>query len=154
MASMEHPMILIIDDSPADVFLLKHVLRDVGCAFHEIETGGAALAYVDSAKTLPQLVLLDMRLPGLGGLEVLETIRATPAWYNVPVVFLVDPENVEARQAARRFPFVVTSGKPATQAERETFMRLVTRVLTDGWALPEADQDWRGPGAVTKQSMR
>ena len=56
--------------------------------------GAAALAAIE-AQT-PDLVLLDLDLPGVGGLGVLETLRADPRWRSLPVVVVAGREDIEA----------------------------------------------------------
>jgi two-component system response regulator len=62
--------------------------------------GEQALAYLKgkSASTLPQVVLLDLGLPGIGGLEVLQEIRKDPLTHDMPVVILSTSDEVSDKQ--------------------------------------------------------
>ncbi|HND61345.1 MAG TPA: response regulator [Opitutaceae bacterium] len=91
------PPILLVDDSPADVELTLAALDDhpLGCRVHAVTDGEQALdflqrrgAYADRAPELPSLVLLDLKMPKVDGLEVLRAIRADQDLRKVPVVVL------------------------------------------------------------------
>jgi two-component system, NtrC family, response regulator AtoC len=75
--------ILVVDDDPAIRELLREFLTDDATTILEAETGGQALTTV--AAEAPDLVLLDMRLPDIDGLEVLTSIRSAA---EIPVVVI------------------------------------------------------------------
>lgn len=66
--------LLAVDDQPAHLSLLKQVLTPAGYDVLEARSGGEALAVVQ--ENLPDLILLDMHLPDMHGLEVLRRLRA------------------------------------------------------------------------------
>ncbi len=71
--------ILVVDDEDAIRELVGTYLRDEGFVVHEAADGEAALEAFGRER--PDLVVLDLRLPGVDGLEVLRQIRATSATY-------------------------------------------------------------------------
>jgi CheY-like chemotaxis protein len=76
--------ILIVDDEPQACQILSRLIRHLG---HETayRTGGAeALAYVDA--TPVDLMILDVMMPGMDGMEVLRRLRADPRTEKTPVV--------------------------------------------------------------------
>ena len=76
--------ILIVDDEPQACQILSRLIRHLG---HQTEwkTGGAdALTYIDS--TPLDLVILDVMMPGMDGMEVLRRLRADPKTGSLPVV--------------------------------------------------------------------
>ena len=83
-------MILLVEDSEDDVELTLRALRRSGIQSRvEVARDGvAALDYLQRGTTLPSVVLLDLNLPRLSGLEVLERLRADPRTRLVPVVIL------------------------------------------------------------------
>jgi len=95
---MNSRLILLVDDNPSDVELTKRALekRHVGNALLVAEDGKEALDYLfgtgahagRDVADLPTLVLLDLKLPTLDGLEVLRRIRADPRTKRLPVVIL------------------------------------------------------------------
>ena len=86
--------ILLIDDDPADVELALHALRESRLANHVqvLRDGEEALDYLfPSGRALsqvPKLILLDLKLPKIDGIEVLQRIKSDPATKSIPVVIL------------------------------------------------------------------
>lgn len=82
--------ILIVEDDPDDEVLTIRALKRAGVAneFTVARDGEEALLLLAEAKYLPQLVLLDLKLPKIGGLEVLEKIRSNERTRLLPVVIL------------------------------------------------------------------
>ena len=76
--------ILIVDDEPFNLDLLEQELGDLGYAVVRVETGAAALSQID--KLAPDLVLLDYLMPGMNGIEVLQTLRKTQS--DLPIVMI------------------------------------------------------------------
>ena len=94
----EDRVVLLVDDDPNDVELLQRVFRNDPLANRivVVRDGVEALEYLfgtgryhdrDPAHQ-PQVVLLDLNLPALDGLEVLRRIRADPRFRKLPVVIL------------------------------------------------------------------
>lgn len=99
--------ILLVEDNTDDVELARRALRHNG---HPVELlvagdGVAALELLAaaSADELPELVLLDLKLPRLGGLDLLSRLRAAPATSLIPVVVLTTSlEERDLEEAYRR----------------------------------------------------
>jgi len=70
--------VLIVDDEPDVRLVARVILEAVGYDVLEVESGEAALAALDSGD-LPDVVLLDVRMPGIDGWEVLRRVRTAPA---------------------------------------------------------------------------
>ncbi len=68
--------VLVVDDAPANRFLYRAVLEDDGHRVREAADGPSALAQIESASPPVELVLLDVSMPGMDGIEVLRRIRA------------------------------------------------------------------------------
>ena len=84
--STEERRLLVVDDEPGFVHMLRTGLEKAGYAVITAQNGEAALAQVRDAD--PDLVILDIAMPGMTGWEVLERIEADPATAGVPVVLL------------------------------------------------------------------
>jgi adenylate cyclase len=86
------PRILVVDDTPTNVKLLVDVLSAKGYAVASAVNGEEALAKIDAQP--PDLVLLDIMMPGLSGYDVCRRIRANPATALLPVVLCtsLDPQ--------------------------------------------------------------
>ena len=87
--------ILLVEDNPADVRLVREALAEGGvqAALHWAATGEAALDFLHrrgshAGERTPDLVMLDLNLPGLHGHEVLAEIKRDPALLSIPVVVL------------------------------------------------------------------
>ena len=92
--------ILIIDDDPAIRRIAAFVLRKDGHEVAEAASGSEGLTA--AAVLAPELVLLDWRLPDMGGLEVLRALKADARTQSVPVVVLTaSAQEEDARRAAR-----------------------------------------------------
>ena len=76
--------ILIIDDDPCSRKLARDVLSHVGYAIREAANAedGLALAYSER----PRLVLMDVQLPGMSGVDALGRLRADPVTAGIPVI--------------------------------------------------------------------
>ena len=87
--------ILLVEDNPADIRLAQESLKDYKLqnSLHVVGDGEAALAYLRrqgqfADVPVPDMVLLDLRLPKIDGIEVLEEIRNDESLRDLPVVIL------------------------------------------------------------------
>jgi adenylate cyclase len=87
--------VLVVDDTPANVKLLEDLLAFHGYDVEAASSGGEALAMIRGAP--PDLVLLDVLMPGMSGYEVCRAIRADPALAMLPVVMITALEDREER---------------------------------------------------------
>lgn len=80
--------VLLVEDDPADAELTLRALAHSGTAasVEHARDGEAALHAIGPRGLRPRLVLLDLKLPGMTGLELLRAIRAEPATSLLPVV--------------------------------------------------------------------
>ncbi|MEA5465901.1 response regulator [Leptothoe sp. PORK10 BA2] len=86
--------ILLVEDSPTDAAILSAALDDVGCQWpiQIAQTGDDALALLGQidcrSHVHPQLILLDLNLPGKTGHEVLREIKRNEVWQAIPTIVL------------------------------------------------------------------
>ncbi len=78
--------ILLVDDQPANLEVLLRTLQGVGCKLLVARSGEAALVIARQAR--PDLILLDVMMPGIDGFEVCRRLKADHATRKIPVVFL------------------------------------------------------------------
>jgi CheY-like chemotaxis protein len=95
--------ILVVEDNELNLKLVRDVLGYAGYEVVEARTGeqGVELA----AECLPDLVLMDLQLPGIDGIEALRQLRASPLTQDVPVVAVTAFAMREDRERALRAGF-------------------------------------------------
>lgn len=86
MYHLQPPAILIVDDQPANIKILFELLQQHGFRLAVAKSGESALAKAE--QTQPDLILLDVMMPGLSGFETCRHLKANPATQDIPVVFL------------------------------------------------------------------
>ncbi|MFL9454224.1 response regulator [Tolypothrix bouteillei VB521301_2] len=82
----EKSIILIVDDTPASLGILFELLSDSGFKVLVAENGESALNKVKYA--LPDLILLDVLMPGIDGFETCRRLRSSPLTQDIPVIFM------------------------------------------------------------------
>jgi len=87
--------ILLVEDNPADARLVVEALKDIDWPIELsiVEDGDQALEYLNSrgafvGAATPDLVLLDLNLPGIDGFEVLEAAKADSALRHIPILVM------------------------------------------------------------------
>lgn len=90
------PRVLIVDDEPDVRLVARVILNSAGYDVDEAESGEEALAHIRDQ--VPDAVLLDVRMPGIDGWEVLRQLRGRPSLESLPVV--VFTAHVTARDEA------------------------------------------------------
>lgn len=86
--------ILVVDDSPDNVFLIKTILEEEGYTVSTAENGASALAQLETSTC--DLVLLDLMMPGIDGYEVTKRVRQNMALPFIPILLITahDSPNV------------------------------------------------------------
>lgn len=78
--------LLIVEDEPEVQGLITMLLQECGYILSVANHGGEALEILGKSRV--DLVLLDLLLPEVNGYQVLEDMKATPAWHNIPIIVL------------------------------------------------------------------
>lgn len=78
--------ILVAEDNPANRELIRAILEASGCEVVEAEDGEEALLKIREAE--PDLILMDVQMPRLDGVAVLQQLRAEPSLATIPVIAL------------------------------------------------------------------
>jgi len=78
--------ILIVDDSPTNVRVLFNFLRDAGFKVLVAQDGESALQRAEYAP--PDIILLDVMMPGIDGFETCQRLKANPVLCDIPVIFM------------------------------------------------------------------
>lgn len=80
------PLILVVDDNDGNREMVADYLRAKGYRVEAVNSGATALASL--ATRLPAVILLDIQMPGLNGLEVIRHIRTEPQSAAIPIIAL------------------------------------------------------------------
>ena len=124
--AINQPILLLIEDEPDTAELVKLIMQEKGYQVVHAGDGHEALNKVASMPP-PSLVLLDIQLPHVDGVTILERIRATPDWRDVPVVLLtavVDPLCIHEAVSLKVQDYVLKPFK------RDSLLRCIERTLT------------------------
>ena len=120
------PRILIVDDTPENIDVLDAMLSPRGYAIEGVSSGAEALDRL-ATEPRPDLVLLDIVMPEMGGYEVCRRIRATPTTELLPVVMITASSGEEKLNAleAGADDFIM---KPFDKAELLARVRSLVRI--------------------------
>lgn len=80
------PLILVVDDEPINIQVLRNVLLPRGYAVRSAESGAAALALIERRR--PDLVVLDVMMPEMSGLEVAQRLRERFSLHDLPIIMV------------------------------------------------------------------
>jgi diguanylate cyclase (GGDEF)-like protein/PAS domain S-box-containing protein len=81
------PVVLAVDDVPDNLSTISEMLRDLDISVRVASSGATALRYA-SLEPRPDLILLDVMMPGMDGHAVLAELRARPETRDIPVIFV------------------------------------------------------------------
>lgn len=114
--------VLLIEDEANIAEAIRFVLTRDGCAVEVLGDGRAAEQRLQ-AGPLPDLVILDLMLPGLSGLELLTGLRADPRTETLPVLMLTAKGQGRDREAAERAGVSAFMAKPFANSEMRAKVR-------------------------------
>lgn len=128
MKAIEEIELLLVEDNPADAEMTMRALRRNNLAnrLHWVKDGAEALDYLFSAgRKKPKLVLLDLKMPKVDGIEVLRRLKADVATRALPVVVMTSSN--EEKDVVESYRFGVNSYivKPV---EFEAFQQTVAEI--------------------------
>lgn len=98
---MGRKIVLVIEDNPDDELLLRRAFSKANITDELVVAvdGELALAHIGEAEETPSLIVLDLHLPKMSGLDVLRNIRTKPGYAHIPVV-MVSADASDAEVAA------------------------------------------------------
>ena len=110
-----HQSVLIVDDEPMARTLLRLMLVRAGFHVAEAEDGFDAIDKV--RKSQPDVVLLDVMMPGMDGFTVCETLRNEPATAGIPIIMLSAKTDLDSINKGLRAGATVYLTKPISPEE-------------------------------------
>ena len=132
------PSVLVVDDSAANRELIEACLADVECRVRLANDGPSALAAIEAAA--PDLVLLDVQMPGMDGYTVCKRLKANPALRLVPVVMITALDRSEDRVMALEAGADDFMSKPVERLELVARVRSALKLKSVYDRLDSAEQ--------------
>ena len=117
-------LVLIIEDNDKNLELVRDILQAKG--YDTLEAGTAEDGLEISRSQAPELILMDIQLPGMGGIEGLKALRAEPKTAGIPVVAITASVMQADREQIMRAGFDGFIEKPITV---RSFLEVVEGVL-------------------------
>jgi sigma-B regulation protein RsbU (phosphoserine phosphatase) len=124
--SSQAPTILIVDDTPVNVLLLQSVLGAEG--FRTITAEDGASARELSRTEAPDLILLDVMMPGESGFETCSKLKSDPKTADIPVIFLSALDDVKSKVRGLKIGGVDYVSKPVHGEEVLARVRVHLRI--------------------------
>ena len=122
--------VLVVEDNPLNLKLLRDVLRHAGFDVVEARSGEDGVAR--AMESMPDVILMDLQLPGIDGTQAMRLIKGSPRGSDIPVVAVTAFAMAEDREIALRNGFDGYLSKPIS-------VRDLSRWLTE--FLPERAAD-------------
>lgn len=123
---------LLVEDNEADVFLIKMLLEE---SIYEdkltvLTDGADAIKFLSGSgpfqrAILPDMMILDLSLPGKSGLEVLAAVRKLENMENLKIIILSSSENEDEKLLARQLGALEYFSKPTRLSEYEEVVRAI-----------------------------
>lgn len=126
--------LLLVEDNPADVFLVREALHEEGldCDLEVLDDGEQAIQFFErvneGGQAPPDLLLLDLNVPRIGGERVLERLRQSQPCAGVAVVVITSSDSPRDRQKAADLGAAEYFRKPANLDEFMALGKLVRRL--------------------------
>jgi len=83
---MKTPIILVVDDEPNNFDVIEALLAANNYELHYANSGEAGIDLLESIQ--PDLILLDVAMPGMDGMAVCEKLKAMPQWQSIPIIIV------------------------------------------------------------------
>ena len=141
---MTSHVLLYVEDEKGDVFFMRHAFDQIGAPakLHIASTGPQAIAYLSGtgefsdrvAHPIPNVILLDINLPGLSGFDVLKWLRERPDFRHLPVIMFSSSIRPEDLQKARDLGATDYIEKPASGLDFSAVAEQLQRNWMNGGA--------------------
>jgi len=132
------PKILIVDDTPVNVELLDYILRAEG--FRTCSASDGHMALEVGREERPDLVLLDVMMPGENGFETCARLKSDPLTADIPVIFVSAMNDVKSKVTGLRSGGVDYISKPVDGEEVLARIRVHLRIQENNRAMTREHQ--------------
>jgi DNA-binding response OmpR family regulator len=112
---MSNGFILVVDDNPTNLAVISQALRTEGWQIRIAVDGEDALSKV--AHNPPELILLDVQMPGIDGFEVCKRLKADEATSDIPIIFMTALSDTDSKVKGLGLGAVDYITKPFEQQE-------------------------------------
>ncbi|HLP88206.1 MAG TPA: response regulator [Nostocaceae cyanobacterium] len=131
--SSQPPLVLVVEDHEDSLLLISYVLESFGCGFICQKDSSATLTVAKEYQ--PDLIMLDIVLPGMNGLEMVRYLKQEPTTCQIPVVAVTALASEEDQQYILGAGFDEYIGKPYMIEDLEA---IIYRLLNKKLASPSA----------------
>ena len=152
-ADLREMHVVVIEDEPPNRLILQRYLEDAG--FSQVTSIGESAAAIETmSRNQPDVIVLDLHMPGEGGLSVLENIRTDcPAWNKVPILTFASNLTRESRQRALELGANDVLSKPIEAVEIVLKVRNFLRIRQLSTELEELSLDLEGRVRVGTEEL-
>ena len=133
LPAVDAPTILVVDDTPINAELVKSILEAEG--FRTLTAGDGPSARTLSRMRQPDLILLDVLMPGETGFETCAQLKSDPATSDIPIIFLSSLDDVKSKVAGLKIGGVDYIAKPVHGEEVLARVRVHLRIRENNRAL-------------------
>jgi CheY-like chemotaxis protein len=118
--------VLLVEDNGDDEFLAIWALKRTGIEQTAVARDGSeALDMLSGGASLPELIILDLRLPKIDGREVLRRIKADARTIHIPVLVLTSSEDIGDKEFCSQQGIIGFVSKPLTAGVLKRFLGLI-----------------------------
>ncbi len=138
MLNNQQNVILIVDDNPTNIKVLFHFLKESGFKVLVASDGESALKKLTQIE--PDLILLDVMMPGIDGFETCKRIKINPKTQDIPIIFMTALSEVEDKVNGLESGAVDYITKPFQQEEVLSRVRLHLKLRHMSLALAQQNE--------------
>lgn len=129
--------IMIVDDDKLNLVTARGILKD---KFEVSAANSGELALTLLERSIPDLILLDIMMPQMSGLEVMDRMQSHPLWRSIPIIFLTADDNVSQEAECLRRGAADFIHKPF---EVEVMIARINRTLRNVEDRKELERQWQ-----------
>ena len=130
--------ILVVEDNAGDIFLIKEGLHGSGtsCDIAVAKDGLGAIRFIEAGNPRPDLIILDLNIPGLSGHDVLRRVKSDPQFQEIPVIIFSSSNSMLDIKTAYQLNANSYVKKPSDLDEFFAAVAAIERFWTRTAALP------------------